>query len=452
MSTKLKKHRSSLLISVAFASTALSVATIGTTIPLHSAYAQGATCGTFAGGAIVQPAQGNTNGNAGNTACGVGAVAGPATAFVFGSTAMGFLAQATGEQATAIGGSSIAGDPALALADRATAVGGRNIASGVDSSAVGSTNTASGLEGSAFGFRNVAQGDFSTALGAANNATELRGTAVGALNTAGTQATAVGFANAATGANSTALGSASQALGNSSVAIGDTARATGTNAIAIGTGAVATGSVAVGAGASAANGGAAFGDAAIATGTNATAVGPGASATFANSSAIGTGASTTAANQMALGTASNTYRMPGITSAASLAAQSGPTSFVTTDANGNLAATSLSVPNISNLTANVAALQQGFNTLQYDLQQGLHKANTGTAIALALGGMANLQPGRRFALSGGWGNFQGNNALGVGATALVYDSKSYAVVANAGVGFGVDTNVVGTRGVVSLQW
>jgi hypothetical protein len=66
--------------------------------------------------------------------------------------------------------------------------------------------------------------------------------------------------------------------------------------------------------------------------------------------------------------------------------------------------------------------------------------------------MANLQPGRRFALSGGWGNFQGNNALGVGATALVYDSKSYAVVANAGVGFGVDTNVVGTRGVVSLQW
>ena len=80
--------------------------------------------------------------------------------------------------------------------------------------------------------------------------------------------------------------------------------------------------------------------AAVATGTNATAVGPGASATFANSSAFGAGASATAANQMAFGTASNTYRMPGITSAASLAAQSGPTSFVTTDANGNLAATS----------------------------------------------------------------------------------------------------------------
>ncbi len=224
------------------------------------------------------------------------------------------------------------------------------------------------------------------------------------------------------------------------------------NAIAIGSGATATGSVAVGAGAFASNGGAAFGDGAIASGSNATAIGPGASATFANSGAFGAGASATAANQMAFGTASNTYKMPGITSAASLAAQSGPTSFVTTDANGNLAATSLGVPNISNLTANVAALQQGVNALQYDLQQGLHKANTGTAIALALGGMANLQPGRRFALSGGWGNFQGNNALGVGATGLLYDSKSYAVVLNAGVGFGVDTNVVGTRGVVSLQW
>ncbi len=178
----------------------------------------------------------------------------------------------------------------------------------------------------------------------------------------------------------------------------------------------------------------------------------GASATFANSSAFGAGASATAANQMAFGTASNTYKMPGLTSAASLAAQSGPTSFVTTDASGNLAATSLSVPDISNLTANVAALQQGVNALQYELQQGLHKAHTGTAIALALGGMANLQPGRRFALSGGYGNFQGNNALGIGATGLLYDARNYAVVVNAGVGFGTNTNVVGTRGVVSLQW
>ena len=35
---------------------------------------------------------------------------------------------------------------------------------------------------------------------------------------------------------------------------------------------------------------------------------------------------------------------------------------------------------------------------------------------------------------------------------LLYDSKAYAVVVNAAVGFGLDTNAVGTRGVVSLQW
>src|SRR3981189_1221731 len=75
------------------------------------------------------------------------------------------------------------------------------------------------------------------------------------------------------------------------------------------------------------------GGGAAATGSNATAIGPAASATFANASAFGAGASATAANQMAFGTASNTYRMPGITSAASLAAQSGPVSGVTTHAN-----------------------------------------------------------------------------------------------------------------------
>ena len=63
-----------------------------------------------------------------------------------------------------------------------------------------------------------------------------------------------------------------------------------------------------------------------------------------------------------------------------------------------------------------------------------------------------MQPGRRFAVAAGFGNFQGGNALGVGLTGLLYETKSYAVIANAAVGFSVDTNVVGSRGVVSLQW
>ena len=66
--------------------------------------------------------------------------------------------------------------------------------------------------------------------------------------------------------------------------------------------------------------------------------------------------------------------------------------------------------------------------------------------------MPALQPGRKFALSAGFGNFEGANAFGLGATALVYDGKSYAVVMNAGGAFGLERNSAGGRGAVSLQW
>ena len=151
-----------------------------------------------------------------------------------------------------------------------------------------------------------------------------------------------GPAASATGTDAIAFGSGALASQTNAMAIGTNAQATGTNAIAIGNGAVATGSVAVGNGALASNGGAAFGDNAVATGTNSTAVGPGATATHANAAAFGNGATTTRANQHVYGTASNTYTMPGITSAASRAAQSGPTQVVTSDAAGNLATTTLS--------------------------------------------------------------------------------------------------------------
>ena len=52
---------------------------------------------------------------------------------------------------------------------------------------------------------------------------------------------------------------------------------------------------------------------------------------------IGNGATTTRDNQIAIGIITNTYTTPGITSNASIAAQSGLLSIVTTDANGNLA-------------------------------------------------------------------------------------------------------------------
>ena len=196
----------------------------------------------------------------------------------------------------------------------------------------------------------------------------------------------------------------------------------------------------MGAGALAANGGGAFGDGAAATGSNATAVGPGASATFANSSAFGAGATATAANQMMFGTAASLYAAPGITSAASRAAQSGPTQFVTSDAAGNLATANFSPQDITSLGASVATLQQ-------DLQRGLAQAFEGTAIAIALGGSA-LPADKRFAISTNWGNFRGQNALSFTAQARVNEF----VVLNAGVATGFQHQGVGSRVGATFAW
>jgi hypothetical protein len=150
---------------------------------------------------------------------------------------------------------------------------------------------------------------------------------------------------------------------------------------------------------------------------------------------------------MAFGTASNTYRMPGLTSAASLAAQSGPTFIVTTDANGNLAATSLSIPSLSNLNANVSALQQNVALLQENLQHGLNQAYEGTAVAIAMSGSA-LPDNKRFAITTNWGNFRGTNAMSFIAQARISDN----VVANAGFAGGFQYGGIGSRAGLTFAW
>src|SRR6516162_680003 len=149
-------------------------------------------------------------------------------------------------------------------------------------------------------------------------------------------------------------------------------------------------------------------------------------ANFAGSTAIGVNASTTAANQMMLGTATTTYAAPGITSAASLAAQSGPTSFVTSDAAGHLAVTNLNFnpqaitalsANIGALQQNVGALQQSVGALQRDVQRGFE----GAAVALAMGGVT-LPAGKNYAVSFNWGNFAGQNAAALAAQVRITDN------------------------------
>jgi hypothetical protein len=152
---------------------------------------------------------------------------------------------------------------------------------------------------------------------------------------------------------------------------------------------------------------------------------------------------TTRANQVMIGTASTTYTMPGINSAASLAAQSGPTKFVTADAAGNLAIASLTVPDITGLQNNVAALQGSVSVLQSQMKQSFE----GTAIAVAMGGSA-LPSDKHFAISSNWGTFRGQNAGSFLAQARVSDY----VVLNGGVGFGFAQGGVAGRGGVMFAW
>jgi len=149
--------------------------------------------------------------------------------------------------------------------------------------------------------------------------------------------------------------------------------------------------------------------------------------------------------------------LAGINSAASLAAQTGPTKVVTTDAFGNLAAASFTPQDISSLQSNVGGLQQNVSALQQNvsvlqqnvsvLQPQMRQAFEGTAVAIALGGAA-LPSDKKFAISTNWGNFRGQNAVGVAAQLRL---SNYAV-ANVGVGGGFAQGGIGSRAGVTFAW
>src|SRR5262249_5621476 len=154
------------------------------------------------------------------------------------------------------------------------------------------------------------------------------------------------------------------------------------------------------------------------------ALGQGAQATHNNAAALGAGAVTTRDNQVVLGGAGTSVALPGITGLGARSNQSGPTSFVTSDTNGNIATTNFGPD---------------------DLLRADRRLKDGVALALAAGGSPPLLPGRRFAVYGSFSNYDGAGAFGGGATGLLYDTKNYAVVLNAGFGVGFNTGVVGGR-------
>ncbi|MGY8660839.1 YadA-like family protein [Bradyrhizobium sp. UFLA05-109] len=342
----------------------------------------------------------NANSNT-EFACGAGSTA--LAGQVASATAVGVLATATGDNSTAVG----SGDSPYASAQ----------ASGRNSTAVGAISQATGKGSTALGAWTLAGGPLGGFVSAGDSWANDGTTAIGSFAAAGstaagqTNATAVGYSAQANAANATASGA---------------------NSVASGTGSSA------------------FGASSTASGYGATAVGNGAAAGFANSAAFGYGATATATNQVAVGTASNTYKLAGLTSAASLAAQSGPVSLVTTDAAGHLATTNLTVPDISGLQSTVSGLQSTVSGLQSSvgiLQQEMKQSFEGTAIAISMGGSA-LPADKKFAVSTNWGNFRGQNAASVVAQMRLND---YAVL-NAGVGAGFQQGGIGSRVGVTFAW
>jgi trimeric autotransporter adhesin len=278
--------------------------------------------------------------------------------------------------------------PATTGGDGANATGSiSNFACGTAANAAGS-----GSSNTAIGDRSDASGDNShnTANGFLANASGV-----------GSHNTAFGFGADAhgDGTNNTAFGTDAHATGANSSAFGDGAQATAANSSAFGIGAHATGA-------------------------DSTATGTGATASGVNSSAFGNGAKATRDNQQMFGTASNTYTMAGINTTASRAAQVGPTSIVTSDTAGNLAARSFadlglaSQSDISGINGRLDALNGRINDVN-------REARGGIALALAASGLQfDTRPGK-VSLSGGYGNFKGQPGFAVGLGYAVSESMRF---------------------------
>jgi autotransporter adhesin len=169
------------------------------------------------------------------------------------------------------------------------------------------------------------------------------------------------------------------------------------------------------------------------------AIGVGASASAPNSVALGNGSVASLANTVSVGAPGSERRITNV------AAGINPTDAVNV---GQLNSVSAGLQSqIGGLNASVAALAQGVGILQENLQHGLNQAYEGTAIAIAMSGVA-LPDNKRFAVTTNWGNFRGTNAMSLVAQARVSDN----IVANAGFAGGFQYGGIGTRAGLTFAW
>jgi hypothetical protein len=131
------------------------------------------------------------------------------------------------------------------------------------------------------------------------------------------------------------------------------------------------------------------------------------------------------------------------TKATRLAAKSGPVSFVTADAAGNLATTNFNPQSLASLQNNVSTLQTNVGVLQTQMKQAFERT------ALSIGARRQrVAAGQEFANSASFGTFRGQNAMAFGAQLRL----SQNVVLNGGVAAGFAEGGVGGRAGVKVAW
>lgn len=306
-------------------------------------------------------------------------------------------------QAGAVRENNTSGAPGpVATGANSIAVGSGSVASGAQSVAVGQNSQATATGATAVGYGAVANGANSSVFGTNNTVT-------------GANSGAFGTANTVNGNGSYAFGDPNVLNGNNSFIVGDNNNVNVPNAAGNGNNINVVGSGNTLASTASASGSNVFGGGNTVNGANAIAIGNGNTVGFDNSVAIGNGVTTSRTNQVAIGTAVQTYTMAGISSAASRAAQTGATRFVTTDASGNLATSTFDPASVAALDGRVGALEAHLNKLRKESRRGV-----ASAMALSSAPMPSA-PGRlSYVLNGA--TYRGESAVG-GSVAYRLDTN-----------------------------
>jgi hypothetical protein len=153
------------------------------------------------------------------------------------------------------------------------------------------------------------------------------------------------------------------------------------------------------------------------------------------------------ANQVALGSARSTYKLAGIASDASRAAQQGAVSLVTSDIAGNLATLDLDVNALQNLGNRLDAIESGVNAIGSALNRATRRADGGIATAMALGGTV-MPADVDFALSFNLATFRGQQGFSGSLVARI----SERVWVSSGIAGSTVGGSTGARAGITFGW